>query len=129
MSAGQRVRSGGAFERLAGYARASRTGNLIFVSGTAALDGSGRGVPAGDAYGQGQEAIARALEAVARLGGAPEHVVRTRLYLDPAADWREAVRAHGEAFRGIDPANTTLFVHGFIPEDCLLEIELDAVID
>ena len=102
---------------------------MIFVSGTAALDDAGRGTPDGDAYEQAREAIARALVAVSELGGTAAHVVRTRLFLAPEADWREAVRAHGEAFSGIDPANTTMFVHGFIPEGCLLEIELDAVLD
>jgi enamine deaminase RidA (YjgF/YER057c/UK114 family) len=126
---GDRVRSGGAFEKLAGYSRAARAGNLIFVSGTAALDDAGRGIPDGDAYGQAREAIARALAAVSELGGTAAQVVRTRLFLAPDADWREVVRAHGEAFSGIDPANTTLFVHGFIPEGCLLEVELDAVLD
>ena len=29
-------------------------------------------------------------------------------------------------FEGIDPANTTLFVAGFIPEGVLVEVELDA---
>ena len=55
--------------------------------------------------------------------------MRTRLYLAPEADWRGAVRAHAEAFAGIDPANTTLFVAGFIPEGVLVEVELDAVVD
>ena len=39
-----------------------------------------------------------------------------------------AVRAHAEAFAGVEPANTTYFVSGFIPEEALVEVELDAVI-
>ena len=37
------------------------------------------------------------------------------------------MRAHGEAFTGIAPANTTYLVAGFIP-DVLVEIELDAIV-
>ena len=55
--------------------------------------------------------------------------MRTRLLLAPGADWRGATRAHAEAFAGIDPANTTWFVGGFIPDGVLVEVELDAVVD
>ena len=44
-------------------------------------------------------------------------------------DWHAAVRAHGEAFAGVDPANTTYFVAGFIPEGVLVEVELDAIVE
>jgi enamine deaminase RidA (YjgF/YER057c/UK114 family) len=123
-----RVHGGSAFERLAGYARAARAGTHVAVSGTAALDENGTALHPGNAYEQAREAISRALDAAARLGAHRQDVVRTRLYLAPDADWRAAVRGHGEAFSGVDPANTTLFVHGFIPEGCLLEFELDAVV-
>jgi hypothetical protein len=55
-------------------------------------------------------------------------VIRTRLYLTPEADWREAVRAHAELFEGIFPANATFYVAGFIPEGVLVEVELDAIV-
>jgi hypothetical protein len=37
------------------------------------------------------------------------------------------VQAHGEAFAGVNPANTTLHVAELIPKDCLVEVELDAI--
>jgi enamine deaminase RidA (YjgF/YER057c/UK114 family) len=54
-------------------------------------------------------------------------VIRTRLPLAPDAAWEDAVRAHGEAFAGISPANTTYVVAGFIP-DVLVEVALDAIV-
>jgi len=39
-------------------------------------------------------------------------VIRTRLLLSPGAAREDAVRAHGEAFAGIAPANTTYVVAG-----------------
>ena len=36
------------------------------------------------------------------------------------------MRAHRELFEGVDPANTTLYVAGFIPPGVLVEVELDA---
>ena len=123
-----RFRDGSAFEARAAYSRAARAGQLVLVSGTAALDGDGRALHTGDSYLQAQEAIRRAVAAVEALGGTREDVVRTRLYLVPDAHWPDAVRAHAEAFVGVDPANTTLYVAGFIPRGVLVEVELDAVL-
>ena len=49
------------------------------------------------------------------------------MLLAPAAAWEDAVRAHGEAFAQVAPANTTYIVAGFIP-DVLVEVELDAIV-
>jgi enamine deaminase RidA (YjgF/YER057c/UK114 family) len=114
-------REGGGFEEAAAYSRAVRIGQHVAVSGTAAREG-------GDAYAQTREAIARALAAAGELGAAKKDVLRTRLLLADGCDWEGAVRAHAEAFVGVDPANTTYFVSGFIPEDALVEFELDAIV-
>lgn len=121
------VRDGTAFESTAAYARAVRDGDAIAVSGTAATGADGAALAPGDTYGQARICFERALRAVEELGGRAETVLRTRIYLDRESDWREAVRAHAEAFAGVDPANTTLYVAGFIPPGVLLEVELDAV--
>jgi enamine deaminase RidA (YjgF/YER057c/UK114 family) len=114
-------REGGGFEEAAAYSRAVRIGHHVAVSGTAARE-------SGDAYTQAREAIDRALAAAGELGAAREDVLRTRLLLAQGCDWEGAVRAHAEAFAGVDPANTTYFVSGFIPEGALVEFELDAVV-
>ena len=120
------VRTGG-FEEVGGYARAVRIGNVIAVSGTAATDADGKALYPGDAYAQTRDAFQRAVSALRELGGGLSDVVRTRIYLAPGADWRRAIDAHRELFGEVQPANTTLFVAGFIPVDVLVEIELDAV--
>ena len=114
-------REGGGFEEAAAYSRAVRIGQHVAVSGTAARDG-------GDTYTQTAEALGRALAAAAELGAAVGDVLRTRLLLVHGCDWEGAVRAHREAFEGVNPANTTYFVAGFIPEGVLVEVELDAVV-
>jgi enamine deaminase RidA (YjgF/YER057c/UK114 family) len=114
-------REGGGFEEAAAYSRAVRIGQHVAVSGTAARAG-------GDAYEQTREAIARALAGAAELGASKEDVLRTRLLLTPGCDWQGVIRAHAEAFAGVEPANTTYFVSGFIPDDVLVEVELDAVV-
>jgi enamine deaminase RidA (YjgF/YER057c/UK114 family) len=112
---------GSDFEAMAGYSRAVRIGQHVAVSATAAREG-------GDAYEQATEALQRALAAALELGAGPEDVLRTRLLLAPGCDWELVIRAHREVLEGIAPANTTYFVGGFIPEDVLVEVELDAIV-
>jgi enamine deaminase RidA (YjgF/YER057c/UK114 family) len=114
------------YERLASYSRAVRVGAHVAVSGTAPIGHDGV-MHRGDTYRQTVVAIEKALAAAAALGAAPRDVLRTRMLLAPDAEWEGAVRAHGEAFAGISPANTTYMVAGFIP-DVLVEVELDAIV-
>lgn len=122
------MRDGTGFEELAGYSRAVRIGAHVAVSGTAAL-AEGVVLYPGDVYAQTREALARALAAAMELGASADDVIRTRLLLADGCDWHAAVRAHGEVFGAVAPANTTYFVAGFIPEGVLVEVELDAVVD
>ena len=119
------LRSGSPFEELASYSRATRAGDLVSVAGTAATDAAG--ACHGDVGEQTRECLRRALDAAAQLGAAREDVFRTRVYLLAGADWRAAVEAHGEAFAGVNPANTTLHVAELIPQGCLVEVEIDAL--
>jgi enamine deaminase RidA (YjgF/YER057c/UK114 family) len=122
----ERYRDGSPFEGVASYCRAVRSGPAVAVSGTAATGPDGSALHPGDTFAQTKDAFERALTAARELGAEREVVVRTRLFLAPESDWREAVRAHHEVFEGVDPANTTLFVAGFIPPGVLVEVELDA---
>jgi enamine deaminase RidA (YjgF/YER057c/UK114 family) len=124
----ERVRDGGGFGEVAAYSRAVRHGAHVAVSGTAPLDG-GRVLHPGDSFLQTRAAINKALGSAAELGATREDVIRTRLLLAPECDWKEAARAHAEAFTGVDPANTTYYVGGLIPEGALVEVELDAIVE
>jgi enamine deaminase RidA (YjgF/YER057c/UK114 family) len=124
----ERVRDAAGFGEVAAYSRAVRHGSHVAVSGTAAL-AEGRVLHPGDSFLQTQAAIRKALEAAADLGATHEDVVRTRLLLALECDWKEAARAHAEAFAGVEPANTTYYVGGLIPEGALVEVELDAIVE
>jgi enamine deaminase RidA (YjgF/YER057c/UK114 family) len=114
-------------EDVAGYCRAVRHGDVIAVSGTADLAADGVVGHPGDTYGQIRASFERAVAAVERLGGRREDIVRTRIYLAPAADWRDALRVHKELFGAVEPANTTVVVAFIVPE-MLVEVEVDAVV-
>jgi enamine deaminase RidA (YjgF/YER057c/UK114 family) len=128
-SAGRRrTYDGTPFEQTAAYARAVRHGPYIAVSGTIAMDTDGHVAHPQDIHLQTQQAFRKALEAIEELGGTAQDVVRTRMFLTPDSDWRRAASAHAEIFRGIDPANTSLFISGLFVPGALVEVEVDAVI-
>jgi enamine deaminase RidA (YjgF/YER057c/UK114 family) len=124
----ERYRDGGGAESAAAYSRAVRRGPFIAVSGTAATGPDGRALHKYDTYAQTRECFDRALAALTALGAGIDDVVRTRILLTPDADPGGAIRVHKELFEGREPANTTFYVAGFIPEGVLVEVELDAVI-
>lgn len=84
--------------------------------------------PLPDTYGQARRVLEIILTALEEAGARPEDVVRTRIYLTPAADFREAARAHGEVFKDIGPANAIVFVSGFVDPRWLVEMEAQALI-
>jgi enamine deaminase RidA (YjgF/YER057c/UK114 family) len=110
-----------------GYSRAVRLGDRVLVAGCAAIMPDDADPPS-DSYGQAKRCLERIEQALADAGGSLEDVVRTRAYLTPAADFDEFGRAHGEAFRDIRPANTTVIVAALVDPRWLLEIEVEAVL-
>ena len=122
-------RDDGEWQELAGYSRATRSGRRIAVSGTTAPAADGSAAHPGDTYGQTLAALRRGADAVTALGGSLSDVVRSRVFLVPAADWREAARAHREVLGDVAPANTMLYVAGLIGDGLLVEIELEAEVD
>ncbi len=124
----QNISSGTVFERIAGYSRAVRLGDVVHVSGTTATDGADEVIGVGDSGAQ-TEFIIRKIEAALREAGAElTDVVRTRLYLAPGADWAAVSRVHGQYFGEIRPANTLLYVHALVGEAYLVEMEAEAIV-
>lgn len=114
------------WQDLAGYCRAVRSGRRIAVSGTTASAPDGAALFPGDTYRQTIDALTRGARAVEALGGSVTDVVRSRIFLVPAASWRDAARAHREVFADVRPANSMLYVAGLIGDGLLVEAELDA---
>ncbi len=119
--------SGSPYEPVIGLSRAVRAGDVIAVAGTAPLDASGRTVGKGDAAAQARRCFEISLAALEELGARKEDVIRTRILLARIEDWRAVGEVHGEFFKDVRPANTTLQVARFIDPDWLVETEVDAV--
>jgi enamine deaminase RidA (YjgF/YER057c/UK114 family) len=123
----RRISSGSPFEPIVGYSRAVRVGDRVVVSGTAPVMPDGADPPP-DAYGQAKRCLEIVATALDEAGATLADVVRTRVYLVRTADFEEVGRAHGEAFRDIRPANTTLTVTALVDPRWLVEIEAEAVL-
>lgn len=125
----QRVHSGAKWESIVGYCRAIRTGNLVFVTGTAPIGDDGSVFAPGDAYRQMHRCLEIIGRALRMLGADFPNVVRTRLFVTDIARWEEFGRAHGEIFRAHPPCTTMVEVSRLIDPAMLVEIEVDAVIE
>ena len=121
-----RVLSGTPWEDLAGYCRALRRGDRIWVSGTTATHGD-RLIGGRDPAAQTHFVIDKIEGAILSLGGRIEDVVRTRLFIQNLSDWESVSRAHGERFGDIRPVNTLVQAAPIGPE-YLVEMEAEAVV-
>lgn len=111
-----------------GYSRAVRMGDVIEVAGTSASAPGGVIVAPGDMYEQTKYVIGVMVEAIEELGGKPEDVIRTRVFLTDMSRWEEAGRAHGEVFGEIKPASSFVGTSELLHPDLLVEAEATAIV-
>lgn len=122
------VSSGSYLEPVIGFSRAVRVGNIIVVGGTAPIRAEGGTAAIGDVYGQTRRCLEIVEKAIRDAGGTMENVTRTRIILTDIALWKDAARAHAEAFGTIRPVTTLMQVSAFVDPDWLVEIEAEAVL-
>tara|TARA_R110000765_G_scaffold15201_2_gene43942 strand:- start:270 stop:1718 length:1449 start_codon:yes stop_codon:yes gene_type:complete len=122
----EQIFSGTEWEEFAGYCRAIKIGNSIHVSGTTATHGSEM-IGGSDPAAQAHFIIDKIEGVITSFGGTLADVVRTRIFVNHLADWELVARAHGERFKGINPANT-LVEAKLVGDGYLVEIEADAIL-
>ena len=120
--------SGAPFEEKAGYSRAVRVGNMVFVGGTTTTSASGEVEAAGDAYGQTRIILQKVEDVLQRAGATMSNVVRVRFYVTDISRGREYLKAYSEWFKNIRPVITMAEVKALARPEHLVEIEADAVI-
>lgn len=121
----QRISSGSPWELVVGYSRAVRVGDRIVVAGTAPQWPDETVDP--DAGAQARRCLEIIGEALEQAGASFADVVRTRMYLVDANDFTAISEAHGEVFRDIRPANTTVVVAALLNPAWKVEIEVEAI--
>jgi enamine deaminase RidA (YjgF/YER057c/UK114 family) len=125
----QTISSGTHWEDIAGYSRALRVGNMVYVAGTTATDAEGHPVGEGDIAAQTAFILQKIERALHKAGASMQDVVRTRIYITDKTQWEPVAREHGRVFADIRPVNTLVEVSGLIGNSYLVEIEVEAIID
>jgi enamine deaminase RidA (YjgF/YER057c/UK114 family) len=126
MSKRENYSTGAPWEEKVGYSRAVKSGKVIEISGTIALDAEGNSTGIDDPYQQTIEIIRIAKRVLEEAGSSLNDVVRTRIYVTDISRWEEVGRAHGEFFREIKPATSMIEVSALIRPESMVEIEFTA---
>lgn len=110
-------------------AQGYRVGELLFISGQAAIDGNGQLVGVGDFDVQAEQVFAN-LDRVLRAGGSSlANVIKVTIFLRDMANLGKIVELRGRYFTAPYPADTIVEVSSLYSPDALLEIEAIAVSD
>ena len=123
----QRSFSGAPWESQVGYCRALRSGDRVFVTGTASVEEDGSVHAMGDGYAQAVRCLEIIRAALEDLGADLTSVVRTRMFVTDIARWESFGRAHAEFFADHPPTTSMIEVSRLIHPDMLIEIEADAI--
>src|SRR6266516_5631726 len=104
---------------------AVRFGDLLFLSGRAAVNPETLEVRSNDFEEQARFVLDEIVEVLRAGGSAPEHVLRVECWLADAADFPAWNRLYAEYFPAPRPARTTL-VSGFAVPGLLIEVQVTA---
>ena len=124
----QNVSSGSPYEPIIGFSRAVRVGNIVAVGGSAPIGPDGKTVGVDDPAAQTRRCLEIIRVALEAAGARLEDVIRTRVFMTRAEDWKAVGEVHGEVFGAIRPASTMVVVKALLDSDWFVEIEADAVV-
>ena len=110
------------------FSPALRAGNLLFISGTTAVDEGGQLVGPGDIVAQTRYIYQKFAALLAAAGAGFECVVQTTDYITTTERYRETAVVRREVFRPPYPTATGVIVKGLLREGALIEISAVAVL-
>jgi reactive intermediate/imine deaminase len=106
-------------------AQGYRVGDLVIVSGQAAIDEQGQLVGIGDFDAQAEQAFANLRRTLEAAGSSLEKIVKVTIYLTDMSNFPKIVELRGRHFTEPWPADTIVGVTALaLPE---LEIEIEAM--
>ena len=110
-------------------AQGYRVGELLFISGQAAIDANGQLVGIGDFDAQAEQVFAN-LQRVLRAGGSSlANVIKVTIFLRDMSNFQKIVELRGRYFTPPYPADTIVEVASLYSSEALIEIEAIAVAD
>jgi enamine deaminase RidA (YjgF/YER057c/UK114 family) len=108
------------------YSPAVKAGDLLFMSGQAALDpATERAVFPGDVAAQAEYTYANILEVLKAAGAGPENLVKTIEYVTPAGldDYRSVARVRDAILTAPYPASTGAICEALLRPEFLIEVD------
>jgi enamine deaminase RidA (YjgF/YER057c/UK114 family) len=116
------------WEETYGFCRVVKADRVVLLGGTTSVDPTGM-VLGATPYEQTLEILRKIEHELTRVGAAPRHIVRTRVYVTDISRCEEVGRAHADFFADAPPVTTMVEVSGLIDPRMLVEIEAEALLD
>jgi len=124
----QNFSSGTPLEDKAGYSRAVRVGDIVFVGGTTTTTPEGVVEAKGDAYRQTKIILQKIEQALTNASARLSEVYRVRIYVTDISRAKEYMQAYSEYFKTIKPVVTMAEVRALARPAHLVEIEAEAIV-
>jgi 2-iminobutanoate/2-iminopropanoate deaminase len=109
------------------YSQAIRSGNLVYTAGQLGLDPATGKLIAGGIQAQTRQALRNVQAILAASGSSMAHVIKTTVYLQDIADFRDMNEVYATFFPDAPPARSAVQVAA-LPLGGLVEIEAVATV-
>ena len=100
-----------------------RVGDLLFVSGNVAVDGSGNLVGGSDCEAQSRQVMANIRAIVEAAGGKMEDVAKITCFITDINHYSGYAKVRSETWPSRPPASSTVVVAGLVRPEFLVEVE------
>ena len=102
-------------------------GNLLFISGQAGANDTGK-IVAGGFRAQGEQAFAKLRRALEAGGSNLQHVIKVTIFVTDMSNFKEVVELRRKFFSEPYPADTIAEIKALYDPDALIEIEAIAAV-
>jgi len=110
-------------------AQGYRVGDLLYISGQAAIDDRGQIVGVEDFNAQAEQVFANLQRVLSAGGSSLKNVINVTIFLRDMSNFDKIVELRGRYFTPPYPADTIVEVSSLYSPDALIEIEAVAVAD
>lgn len=124
----ENISTGSKWEKKYRYSRIVKVGDLIYSSGTVAVDETGKLAGKGNEYEQTLFAFQKIEGSLKSIGAGKKDIVRSRIYMVNIDNLDEAGRAHRDFFGDIAPCLTAVEISRLESPEFLVEVEIEAVV-
>ena len=110
-------------------AQGYRVGNMVYLSGVAALTKEGEIAGEGDFDAQAEQVFRNIAEILGVAGSGLEQVIKVTIYLTDMSNFPKMVDLRGKWFTAPYPADTIVEVRALALPELMIEIDVIALVD